>query len=157
MITILACDNCLNIMRVVGDDDDTRRLIHKHAMWKDGWPCFNEGCVHKMYLVSPDDVEGVLAAAKTKILKIHDVSPTEAFQALCGFGLPEEVGTDIEVVRSLFLSSKVVDVCLRRGLAGKTIIENISLENGLRVHLASSSAGPTVFKITRKQENEKSR
>jgi len=109
-----------------------------------------------MRLVPVEDVGGVLYAARANVIQAKELSPEEAFRALCGFGLPSELGTDLEVVQALLLSSKVIGVQLKKSSSDRTVLENISLENGLVLHLAGSPSGAVIFKITRgEKENEK--
>ena len=150
MITMLACDNCLMVIRVLGDAEVIDNLIIRHSKWTAGWPCVSENCHECMRRVTDtEEVSGIFAAADTSLIRVNELSPEDAFKALCGLGLPEEIGALPEVIRALLLSNKVKDIQNWQSASGRTVIDWLELENGVRIHLASSPAGPIVYKITR--------
>lgn len=76
------------------------------------------------------------------------LSLTELYQAINGYGLPDEIQTDPLVVESLLKSSRVMSVSAE--LSGKRVILNsMTLENGATIHLVSSAKGACVLKITK--------
>jgi len=150
MITMLACDACLTVIRVFGDAEVIDNLIIGHSKWTAGWPCVSDNCHEFMRRVTDtEEVSGVFAAADSTLLHVNELSPEDAFSALCGLGLPEEIGTQPEVIRALLLSNKVRDIQNWQAASGRTVLDWLELENGVRIHLASSPAGPVVYKITR--------
>ena len=73
----------------------------------------------------------------------------EFFRALCGFGLPDELGCAPEVIASLLSANLIIGVDIAATGADRTVIHSINLSNNLKLHLASSPDGPCVYKITR--------
>ena len=147
-----ACDSCFLVVRVAGDPEEWQRLIVDHSLWRDGLPCFRDACEDKLYRIDMADVPAVINATKHSVFSTLDLTVEEFFRALCGYGLPEEVGRGPEVARALLLSSRVSDVSVRKSPSGKTILDRLDLEDGTRLHLASSSHGPVVFKMTRRPD-----
>lgn len=151
-----ACDSCLLVVRVTGDPESWQRLIIDHSLWRDGLPCFCDGCDDKFYKIEPHEVPAVVNAASHSVFRTLDLTVGEFFRALCGYGLPEEIGRGPEVARALLLSSKVSDVSVRKSPSGKAILDRLDLEDGTRLHLASSSHGPVIFKMTRRPDGRAS-
>lgn len=149
-----ACDSCLSVIRVTGDPEAWQRLIVDHTLWQDGLPCFYDGCGDKLYKIGSEEIPAVVNAASHNVFRTLDLTVEEFFRALCGYGLPEEVGRGPEVARALLLSSRVSDVSVRKSPSGKAILDRLDLEDGTRLHLASSSHGPVVFKMTRRPDVE---
>lgn len=76
------------------------------------------------------------------------LSLLELYRAVNGYGLPDEIQTDPTVVEALLKSSPVSSVSTE--MSGKRVILNsITLENGSTIHLAPSSRGACVLKITK--------
>lgn len=146
------CDKCMTIVRVHGDPDSIQRLIVEHSLWKDGMPCVRSDCDAMMGGVTNPVAESALRQGWVNSLNL---TAEEFFQALCGFGLPEEIGSDPEVVRALLLSAKVSDVSVHASSSGKTVLDRVDLDNGTSLHLAPSSRGAVVFKVTRRRDVDK--
>lgn len=142
-----ACPVCLTLVVVRGDLSEVRTLLLDHPMWKDGWPCVQ--CNSPMERMDTTSGRSLTMLATRGALTKYELTAREFFGALCGFGLPQEVGCEPEVVKALLRSTKIRDVVVVPASLGRTAIREIHLDNGLRLHLASSLAGATVFKITR--------
>lgn len=149
-----ACDNCLLLIRVHGDPDIVQRLILEHSLWKDGLPCVSEGCGEKLKLLTKEEGRLSSKASDSGLIRVVDLTAEEFFNALCGYGMPDELGAQPEVVKALLLSAKVLDVEAAMAPSGRTILSKLSLDNGTCVHLASSSYGPAVLKVTRRRDGQ---
>lgn len=147
-----ACDRCLTVVRVHGDPASIRRLIVRHTLWKDGLPCVNSHCQEKMYELSNEEARAISSVTTPGVVNLLNLTVGEFFRALCGYGLPDEIKAEPEVVKAMLLSSRVVDASVSMSASGKTLLEQLDLENGTSLHLASSSRGPVVFKVTRRHD-----
>lgn len=144
-----ACDSCLQVIRVQGDPEELCRLIAQNPTWKDRLPCVNSGCSGPLKLLTEDVLALLSNVLEPGLIGVVDLTPREMFQALCGFGLPEEVGQAPEVVVALLRSTSISDVAVRISPSGRTIIDRLDLSNRLSIHLAASPDGAVAFKITR--------
>lgn len=147
-----ACDQCLTVVRVHGPPEDVRRLILDHSLWKDGRPCVHSSCDAKLYELTAEESEVAVNATTPGVIRVLNLTAQEFFSAMCGYGLPDELGTSPEVVKALLLSSKIMDVSVGESPSGRTVVYRLDLENGTSLHLASSSHGPSVFKVTRRSD-----
>lgn len=73
------------------------------------------------------------------------------FRALCGFGLPDQLGCAPEIISSLLAANTIVGVDMAIAGGDRTVVFSINLNNGLKLHMASSPEGPCIYKITRAQ------
>jgi len=144
MIPLYGCRQCLSVVMIRGSLTRHKELILDHEMFKDGWPCVR--CSSKMYSL---DQEDIVCTADIKFSVKYELTVDEFFMALCGFGLPDELGCEPEIVRAVLLSAKIIDVATNVSCSGRTVISKIALDNGLSLHLAGSPYGATVYKITR--------
>ena len=71
------------------------------------------------------------------------------FRALCGFGLPEELGCSPEAISSLILANPIVGIDMAAAGGDRTVVYTINLKNNTKLHLAASPEGPCIYKITR--------
>ena len=82
------------------------------------------------------------------------IDAEEFFRALCGFGLPEELGCNLEAVSALMQANLVVGIDMAEAGGDRTAVYAINLRNGpdgWKLHLVSSPEGPCIYKITRSQ------
>lgn len=149
-----ACDRCLTIVRVHGDPVEIQRLIVRHTLWREGLPCVNSHCQEKMYELSEVEARAISSVTTPGVVNLLTLTVGEFFRALCGYGLPDEIKAEPEVVKALLLSSKVINASVHTSASGKTLLEKLDLENGTCLHLASSSRGPVVFKVTRRRDGK---
>ena len=149
------CNECTAVTHIVGNVEDIKALIKDHVQWKNGYPCVISGCLGKMLEITD---RGTLTemhkAAKQGLLRFYTLSPAEFFRALCGFGLPDELGCSPEVVTAMFSSALVTSVGVRGTPSGRTILDQIFLDNGVCLHLAASPQGSSVYKITRTKDEK---
>jgi len=76
------------------------------------------------------------------------ITGTELYRAVNGAGLPDELPQSRETVEAILKANKVVEVKVEE-LNGKLYLHEMSLENGLTIHLASGIRGAQVLKVTR--------
>jgi len=139
------CNKCGLGVRIVGDLTESTTLLIKHPKWRDSRPCIRTGCGGEMELQGKFDYEDAVQEDHT--LEVH-----EFFRALCGFGTPDEIASEPEIVRSLLKSEKIVDVKVRKSYT-RTVVDHIDLANGLRLHFTLGSEGAVVYKITRYRDD----
>ena len=84
------------------------------------------------------------------------LTKSQFISAINGMGLPSETVTHVEPIVAMLKSSRVVDVkAFERD--GRCFIHEISLDNGVTLHLAASGYGAVVYKATRgKHANHRS-
>lgn len=147
------CDRCYTLIRVIGKAEEIQSLIYNHQ-WKDGYPCVTAGCEGNMHEVDQAFVHSLKNTVKSGLITFYTLNPKEFFSALCGFGLPDEIGCAPEIVKAMLLSARVSDVGVRESSSGRTILDRIFLDNKTCIHLAASPSGPCVFKITRVKDED---
>lgn len=123
------CRKCLKSYAVNGLDKDLTLLDRK-------LPCTTTGC------------KGFLR----KVGALDKVPPTitalALFSALGGAGLPQErAAAALKTIRTKFVGAKIKGIS-GDSHAGRTIVRSISFDNGLTMHLATSTKGATIFKVT---------
>jgi hypothetical protein len=131
--------DCLAVIRVTALDlEEFEHVIGQGSEWfPDKYPC--PMCSERM-------------AISTKCLeqnpKMYDLTPQEAFAAFSGAGMPSEQECSATRVRELLLTKRVVDVSARhiRG-TNRSTLDRIELEDGIVLHLASSTHGACVYRI----------
>jgi hypothetical protein len=80
---------------------------------------------------------------------VEQISALQFYQAVMGIGLPKERKCGPSEVRKILVGSRVLDVHLDVAPDDKrSIIYSITLENGNVLHLAASTRGATVFRVT---------
>lgn len=151
MMRFYACDSCLTIVRVRGDAA-SMPLIETHSLWRGGHPCVRTECGSKMYRLKTDEFNLVMDASKYGVFRVVDLTVQECFAAMCGYGLPSEIGSEPENIKALLLSSAVIDVSTCTSPSGRTVLDRLDLANDTSLHLAASSHGPVVFKVTRRSD-----
>lgn len=147
---VYGCDNCLTVVRVYGDPDVTRKLIVEHDLWKDGLPCFQDGCASNLRRLTDGEAQAVVGHGLVQTLSL---TVEEFFAALCGYGIPEEISPEPEVVQALLLSARVDKVAVSTSPTGRTLLSRMDLDNGTCLHLASSAFGPAIYKVTRRRHD----
>ncbi len=77
------------------------------------------------------------------------LSAIELYQASMGTGLPEERKCGPKDLKKIMVGSKITEVQLGDApAANRSLIHSITLDNGKVLHLAPSTKGASVFKIT---------
>lgn len=79
---------------------------------------------------------------------VREVTPMEAHLVLEGLGFPEERSCGEDTVRAALVGQRIraVDVREIRG-TGRTVVDNITLEDGTTLFLAGSGWGATVYRV----------
>jgi hypothetical protein len=142
MIT-LACTKCFVALRMSGEFGEMDFLVGMKSDWyPDRYPCPTSGCGGTMTLTDVIDSKDV------EKLRIYDLSPQEAFQALHGMGLPKERECSAELVLETLVGGKVTAVDIQ-DLAGsnRSVIHSLVLESGHRLYLGSSPFGAVVYRV----------
>ncbi len=123
------CRKCSAAYAVSSADKDLHLLYRK-------LPCTTTGC--KWFLTKTSVIE-----KKPKV-----ITAVALFSALGGAGLPEEkAAAALKQIKTCFVGAKVKSVS-GDSHAGRTILRSISFDNGLTMHLATSTKGATIFKVT---------
>lgn len=142
MIT-LACLRCRLALRLSGDHQEMDFLVGMRSEWyPDRYPCPTSGCGSTMTLTDVIDDKDL------ELLKIHDLNPQEAFQALHGMGLPKERECSADSVLTTIVGRTIrsVDIQDLTG-ANRAIVHSITLDDGMRIYLASSPLGAVVYRV----------
>lgn len=79
---------------------------------------------------------------------VQDLTFEEFSNAIKGLGLPEETVTHIEPVVAMLKSCRVVDVKATE-VDNRCVLSQLTLSNGITLHLAASGNGAVVYKATR--------
>jgi hypothetical protein len=138
------CSNCPAGYQISGTWFKIQELLVAHPRWQDHEKrCPLCDCV--LLLHSPR-------------IAIHRdwrrIGVEEFFKALCGFGLPEEIGCTPDVVSALLKANPIVGIDMAAAGEDRTAVYAIILDNNLRLHLVSSPDGPCIYKITRTQHGD---
>jgi hypothetical protein len=77
------------------------------------------------------------------------ISALELFQAAAGIGLPEERNCSVTDVRRAMVGSRISEVHLEKAPdPKKSILMSFTLDNGKVIHLATSTKGAIIYKVT---------
>lgn len=140
----IVCARCRFALRVSpGLDGEAESLLGELCEWyPDKYPC---PLCEQWSTIAP-----TLEPETVRELDVVDVSPAEAFAALCGAGLPEEQDCGATAVEQLFGSKRVKRVATRRIRSStRCVVEYIEFEDGSRAYFASSSHGAVVYRISK--------
>lgn len=82
----------------------------------------------------------------------RQVTAIELFQASAGVGLPSERKCSPDDIRKLILGARIVDAQLSKATdPSKSLLLSLTVEGGKTIHLATSTSGPIVYKVTEKR------
>jgi len=135
------CPNCPTGYQISGNWFKIQELLVAHPRWKD----HDKECPL---------CGGVLLLQSPKIAADREwrrLNVDEFFRALCGFGLPDELGCAPEVVSALIRANPIIGIDMAEAGGDRTAVYSIILSNDLKLHLVSSPEGPCIYKITRSQ------
>lgn len=91
----------------------------------------------------------VKAITNIKIPGAKPITALDLYQASMGIGTSEERKCSSKDVQKLLVGATVAKVSFGKSLdPSRSVINSITLENGKTIHLATSTQGPMVFKIT---------
>ena len=137
------CGTCSLGVRVMGDAQELEHLVGPSSeFWPDKFPCIQCGGT----AVGTTEI-GLEIPAK---LRIQDLTPTEAFAAFNGLGIPSEHRCTFAEVTRLLKEGPIRQI---RGAdvqgTQRCIIESLELWDGTKIHLGASPSGAVVFRISR--------
>jgi hypothetical protein len=150
--TYAYCPTCKVLVRISGEIHDIRRVTDLATT---GYhKCVTTGCGGSMNRISYKEAAAYYAnETKHSHVELLELSAQEFLKAVVGFGLPNEINADPEIVESLLKSNQIVSVEITKSKTpGRSVLNSLSLNNGLTIHVASGAEGPTVYKITRKND-----
>jgi hypothetical protein len=108
---------------------------------KETMRCPTDGCVGSLKLSSRTNIKLGFEAPK--------VSALELYQATLGAGLPEEKKCSPAAMKKLLTGAKITSVHIEDAPAEeRSILFSLTLSNKKVVHLATSSLGATIYKVT---------
>lgn len=98
-----------------------------------------------------EHAESRIDASLSAKLKIRDLTRTEFLCVACGGDLPTDLECTVENVVAQLLGSPVRSVTAR-GVKGtaRSVLDCITLENGVRIYLGASSHGAVVYRIAQR-------
>jgi hypothetical protein len=100
-------------------------------------PCTTSGC------------RGRLKKTNCVVVSARLIDAGDLYVALGGGGLPEERSlADPKHVKLLFEGRKILALELEHASGMRSFIRSITLDNGVVMHLAASTQGATIFKVT---------
>lgn len=145
---VMLCGNCRFGIRVIADSvDEIQNLVGPSSpFWPDQYRC--PKCESTMTAAR----EQVVDPKVLETIHLQDLSPMEAFIALQGCGLPDEI-EDCKggVIRFLLLKHPIVDIRFADiPNTSRCRLDAIELDGGITLHLGASAHGATVFRISRK-------
>ena len=136
-----ACGVCTRVASGSADTASIDYLVGEHSPFAGNYKCCK--------CDSPVHIHKEKATAGSDLLtglSFVDLTPQEFFQAQHGIGVPAERVVTKEAVVSLLTQNKVVDVVVTVE-QGDVAVHELRLSNGYRLYLASTMAGPTVYRI----------
>ena len=138
----IVCKTCGTAIRTSGEPDKIYSLFGEGSDWyPDKFPCPELGCGRNAEFI--EHVESMALAT----LKIHDLSPEEAFSAFSGLGMPDEHECGpLAVQEALKSPIKNIDAKILKG-SNRSIIYWLETEDGTRIYLGSSPYGAIVYRI----------
>lgn len=86
----------------------------------------------------------------------YELSYSQYFAAVNHLGLPQEVVSCKEVVSSMLLAHKVVEVDIEEKF-DRCVVNSLTLDDGVTFHFAASGMGAVIFKATRRNTNASKR
>ena len=146
MIINSVCSTCLQPFKVLVQTSDLELV--KQISTNEGRTCpCPRLCGGEINLIGePELLEGI------RLRDPLELTGLQLFQAVGGMGLADEIPKDGTVIDSLFKTCKVLSIDLEE-LNGNFYLNELRLEGGVTVHLASGARGARVLKITKEARN----
>jgi len=142
MILLSLCNSCFQAYEIILGAGDMELM--KSLTQGDSTAACPRGCGGRINM-APNDT--ILAMAGKFKEPLH-LTGIELYQALGGMGLPDEVPKDPEVIAALLKANKVVAVSMET-VGPRIYLHEITLENGMIIHLSSGARGASVLKVTK--------
>jgi hypothetical protein len=77
------------------------------------------------------------------------VTAQQLFAAARGFGTPEEKECSTEKLQNALVGRRIVGIeVVETGRKNRPVVKSIVLDDGVRAHFGSSSAGALIYKLT---------
>lgn len=149
VVTCLHCTLAIRVMpRRAGQQADVRELRElvgdQSDFWPNKFPCphCSKPCVGLM--------EELVDERAYALLKLHDLTPVEAFAAFSGMGFPEEQQCSMATLQELFKEQPVRKI-IGSDVEGqaRAVLDTIELWDGTKIHFGASPAGAVVYRIVR--------
>lgn len=139
---LLSCPICMLALRTSGDFDEVNCLVGAQSEWyPNRYPCARSECEGKMLFSEAVDSRAY------GLLEVHDLSPTECFQALLGMGLPEERAVTAEVLSEL-VGKRIIKIDIQPVLGDRRpVLKSLFLEDGTRIYLGASPQGAMAYRV----------
>lgn len=149
IVTCLTCEIAIRVLpESVGDvrsvAEADQLVGEKSDFWPNKYPCPN--CEQPAL-----GIREVAADPRAlRLLRMHDLTPQEAFAAFNGLGFPEEQQCSIAALQEL-LREQPIRRILGRDIGGAPTVHVDALElwDGTKVHLGAGSSGAVVYRIVR--------
>ncbi len=143
MIIKSVCNSCFQgymLLLQPGDMDLIKQISDREGLTV---PC-PRLCGGRINIVSGDAITSI----HSKLKGILNINSKELFRAVMGAGLPDEIPTDPLVVAAMLNSTKVIGSDVESS-NGNVYVHELTLENGVTVHLGGGPRGARVVKLTR--------
>lgn len=140
---IIVCTACKAGLRVgPGAEGESEMLFGQGSdYYPDKYPCFR--CEKNIAKFVPAMSSDALAQ-----LDLFDVTPTEAFAAINGLGIPGEQECSAAAVKRFTEGRTVKSINVRQiRNSHRCLIDGIVLDNGVTLYLGSSALGATVYRV----------
>ena len=128
------CMECRHDFVVIGDDELLRKCVSIHP------EC--------------PTCEAPLVLGKSSSARNHSTTELDVhsfWNAINGFGLPDEVVAGAEAVEALLLAHRVTAADLINTKSGRVEVRSLTLANGVKMHFAASGEGAVIFKSTKEE------
>lgn len=141
------CQTCLQPYRLMIAASEVSLI--KQVAAEDGRtaPCPRQ-CGGSINLVGDPGIDALTENARLR--EAMTLTGTELYRAVNGAGLPDEIPTDGDTIRSHLLANRVGGLLLEIGEGGKYYLHELHLENGVILHLTAGLKGAEVLKITKR-------
>jgi hypothetical protein len=111
------------------------------SLLKSGTRCPVEECTGKLRETMSTNVKTITG--------VTAISALELYQATRGAGLPKEKRCSPEAMKKILVGAKITAVHLDKApVEERSILFSLTLSNKKVVHLATSSLGATIYKVT---------
>jgi hypothetical protein len=139
MIRVWGCDTCRRVYEVGGSEEEIQELLGS----TETYPCITPLCRGVLHRVS-----GPIAWSAVAGLPLEEIPLRSFFRAVMGFGKFEGAAAECQKVIELLMGNNVVSVDARPiGNPERTVVNQIVLVDGTRLHFASSSHGACCYYI----------
>lgn len=150
MIINSLCNGCFQPFQLLVEPNDVHLVKEIADEAGDTCPC-PRLCGGRINLVG-DPVIGAMAKDR-RLKQPMSITGKQLYQAVNGMGLPDEVPKSGEVVNAILIANNVVKASWEEDPSGNIYLHELTLKNGMVVHLTSGARGAQVLKVTKGAEN----